>query len=73
MPCYNMRQLRKKSIIGIKYYKNGHVWVSDGYFQRERQVDVYRKGSDKVHHSYTEKENYLHLNWGWDGFPMDII
>lgn len=58
----------KKSIIGIKYYKNGHVWVSDGYFQRERQVDVYRKGSDKVHHSYTEKENYLHLNWGWDGF-----
>lgn len=33
----------------------------------ERNVDVYRKGSDKVHHSYTEKEDYLHLNWGWNG------
>ena len=57
----------RKKILGIKYYQNGHAWVSDGYFHRERNVDVYRKGSDKVHHSYTEKEDYLHLNWGWNG------
>lgn len=46
----------RKKILGIKYYQNGHAWVSDGYFHRERNVDVYRKGSDKVHHSYTEKK-----------------
>ena len=57
----------KGNILGIKYYQRGHAWVSDGYFHRERKVDVHRKGSDKVHHSYTEKEDYLHLNWGWEG------
>ena len=33
----------RKKILGIKYYQNGHAWVSDGYFHRERNVDVYRR------------------------------
>lgn len=57
----------RKNILGIKFYRNGHAWVADGYFHRERKVDMYRKGKDKIHHSYVEKEDYLHLNWGWNG------
>lgn len=55
----------KKSIVGIKYYKSGHAWIIDGYFHRERKINIFRK--NKYHHSYQEKEDYLHLNWGWDG------
>lgn len=31
----------RKKILGIKYYQNGHAWVSDGYFiEREMLMSI---------------------------------
>ena len=47
--------------------QNGHAgFPLMAIFHREN-IDVYRKEAIKFHHSYTAPQDYLHLNWGWNG------
>ncbi len=52
------------------HYRNGHVWVCDGY-KRTLYKEIHNPGTLYEYEAVAKGKYFLHMNWGWGGVGMD--
>ena len=68
---YQFKTIHKKYILGIlvntwESFSGGHGWVYDQAQIWRRTVYEYHNGY--YDHSFTQDDQIVHINWGWDGW-----
>lgn len=48
-------------------YKEGHAWLCDGYFEKQRSWVIIDNRTEEIVASGTTALAYMHCNWGWYG------
>lgn len=52
-------------ILNIPFYREGHVWLCDGYKVRIRYLEKYNIQTGEVVYRREVTQQLLHCNWGW--------